>query len=153
MKLVELRIERLILDLTGESWALVLTAGGKQMTMSIGLLEGTAIDSALNQISSPRPLTADTALTAIRHLGADVSRVIIRDFRDGTFYATIEIRDSRGVVQDIDSRPSDAIAIAVRAKCPIFTTEKLLAEIAETEEEGRLTAKAMGTAGEKIGEA
>jgi len=153
MKLVELHIERLILDLTGESWALVLSAGDKQITMSIGLLEGTAIDAVLNQISSPRPLTADTALAAIRHLGADVSRVIIRDFRDGTFYATIEIRDGRGVVQDIDSRPSDAIAIAVRAKCPIFTTEKLLEEIAEKEEESRLTAKAMGTAGEKIGEA
>ncbi len=153
MKLIELRIERLVLDLTGESWALVLAGDGKQITMSIGLLEGTAIDSVLNQMTPPRPLTADTALSAIRHLGGEVSRIIIRDFRDGTFYATIEVRDARGVVQEIDSRPSDAIALAVRAKCPIVATERLLDDVAQKEEESRLTAKALGTAGEKIGEA
>lgn len=153
MKLIELRVERLVLDLTGESWALVLAGDGKQITMSIGLLEGTAIDSALNQVTSPRPLTADTALAMIRRTGSDISRVVIRDFREGTFYATIEMRDARGMVQEIDSRPSDAIALAVRAKCPIVATERLLNDVAQQEEESRLTAKALGTAGEKIGEA
>ena len=153
MKLIELAIERLFIDLSGENWVLILSGEGKNLAMSVGLLEGAAIDAALNQTKSPRPLTADTALISIRKLGGEINRVIIRDFKDGTYFATIELRDAAGILHEIDSRPSDAIALALRAKAGIFTVEGVLREFEKQEEEEKLTAKALGISGEKIGEA
>ena len=153
MKLIELTIERLFIDLSGENWVLILSGEGKNLAMSVGLLEGAAIDAALNQTKSPRPLTADTALISIRKLGGEINRVIIRDFKDSTYFATIELRDAAGILHEIDSRPSDAIALALRAKAGIFTVEGVLREFEKQEEEEKLTAKALGISGEKIGEA
>ena len=153
MKIIELTIERLFIDLSGENWVLILSGEGKNLAMSVGLLEGAAIDAALNQTKSPRPLTADTALISIRKLGGEINRVIIRDFKDGTYFATIELRDAAGILHEIDSRPSDAIALALRAKAGIFTVEGVLREFEKQEEEEKLTAKALGISGEKIGEA
>lgn len=153
MKLIELTIERLFIDLSGENWVMILSGEGKNLAMSVGLLEGAAIDAALNQTKSPRPLTPDTALLAIRNLGGEINRVIIRDFRNGTYFANIELRDAAGILHEIDSRPSDAIALALRAKAGIFAAEGVLKEFEKQEEEGKLTAKALGISGEKIGEA
>ena len=153
MKIIELAIERLFIDLSGENWVLILSGEGKNLAMSVGLLEGAAIDAALNQTKSPRPLTADTALISIRKLGGEINRVIIRDFKDSTYFATIELRDAAGILHEIDSRPSDAIALALRAKAGIFTVEGVLREFEKQEEEEKLTAKALGISGEKIGEA
>lgn len=153
MKLTELTIERLFIDLSGENWVLILSGEGKNLAMSVGLLEGAAIDAALNQTKPPRPLTADTALVAVRMLGGEINRVIISEFRDGTYFAIIELRDAGGRLHEIDSRPSDAIALALRAKAGIFAVEGVLKEFAKQEEEEKLTAKALGISGEKIGEA
>ena len=153
MKIIELAIERLFIDLSGENWVLILSGEGKNLAMSVGLLEGAAIDAALNQTKVPRPLTADTALTAIRRLGGEINRVIIREFKDGTYFATMELRDAAGVLHEIDSRPSDAIALALRAKAGIFAADGVLKEYEKQEEEEKLTAKALGISGEKIGEA
>ena len=153
MKIIELAIERLFIDLSGENWVLILSGEGKNLAMSVGLLEGAAIDAALNQTKVPRPLTADTALTAIRRLGGEINRVIIREFKDGTYFATMELRDAAGVLHEIDSRPSDAIALALRAKAGIFAAEGVLKEYEKQEEEEKLTAKALGISREKIGEA
>jgi len=153
MKIIELAIERLFIDLSGENWVLILSGEGKNLAMSVGLLEGAAIDAALNQTIVPRPLTADTALMAIRRLGGEINRVIIREFKDGTYFATMELRDAAGVLHEIDSRPSDAIALALRAEAGIFAAEGVLKEYEKQEEEEKLTAKALGISGEKIGEA
>lgn len=153
MKLIELTIERLFIDLSGENWVMILSGEGKDLAMSVGLLEGASIEAALNQTKTPRPLTADTALAAIRRLGGEINRVIIREFRDGAYFATMELRDAAGVLHEIDSRPSDAIALAIRAKAGIFAVEGVLKEFAKQEEEERLTARALGISGEKIGEA
>ena len=153
MKIIELAIERLFIDLSGENWVLIMSGEGKNLAMSVGLLEGAAIDAAVNQTKVPRPLTADTALTAIRRLGGEINRVIIREFKDGTYSATMELRDAAGVLHEIDSRPSDAIALALRAKAGIFAAEGVLKEYEKQEEEEKLTAKALGISGEKIGEA
>lgn len=153
MKLIELTIERLFIDLSGENWVMILSGEGKNLAMSVGLLEGASIEAALNQTKTPRPLTADTALAAIRRLGGEINRVIIREFRDGTYFAAMELRDVAGVLHEIDSRPSDAIALAMRAKAGIFAVEGVLKEFEKQEEKERLTAKALGISGEKIGEA
>ncbi len=153
MKIIELAIERLFIDLSGENWVLILSGEGKNLAMSVGLLEGAAIDAALNQTKVPRPLTADTALAAIRRLGGEINRVIIREFKDGTYFASMELRDAAGVLHEIDCRPSDAIALALRAKAGIFAAEGVLKEYEKQEEEEKLTAKALGISGEKIGEA
>lgn len=154
MKLIELTIDRLFIDISGENWVLLLISKDERsLAMSIGLLEGAAIDAVLNKTKPPRPLTADTALAMLHRAGGEISRVIIRDFKDGTYFAALEIRDRSGITQEIDSRPSDAIALAIRADAKIFTNEDVLKTAMNLEEEEKLTAKALGTSGEKIGEA
>lgn len=153
MKLIELSIERLFIDLSGENWVLILSGEEKSLVMSVGLLEGAAIDTVLNNTKPPRPLTADTALAALRQTGGDINRAIIREFKDSTYFAILEVRDTAGNLHEIDSRPSDAIALALRAKAGIFASETVLKEFEKQEQEEKLTAKAFGASGEKIGEA
>jgi bifunctional DNase/RNase len=83
-----------------------------------------AIAAALNGIPFPRPMTHDLLLNAIQALGGKVERVVITDLRDNTFYATIVLRDEKGV-KELDARPSDSIALALRAKAPIFLSPKV----------------------------
>jgi len=90
----------------------------------IGDAEAMAIAAALNGIPFPRPMTHDLLLNAIQALGGKVERVVITDLRDNTFYATIVLRDEKGI-KELDARPSDSIALALRAKAPIFLSPKV----------------------------
>lgn len=91
----------------------------------IGAVEAMAISMALNQVPFPRPMTHDLLLNVIRDMGGTVKRVEITDIEEGTFYAEI-IVETEGGTRQIDSRPSDAIALAVRAECPISVGEDVL---------------------------
>jgi hypothetical protein len=96
----------------------------KVLPVWVGLLEAHAIAVALEDIAMPRPLTHDLLRNICRQLGAEISYVIITDLRESTFYAEIHllISDKEMV---IDSRPSDAVALALRTAAPVFLTEKL----------------------------
>jgi bifunctional DNase/RNase len=96
----------------------------KVLRVWIGDAEAMAIAAALNGIPFPRPMTHDLLLNAIQALGGKVERVVITDLRDNTFYATIVLRDEKGV-KELDARPSDSIALALRAKAPIFLSPKV----------------------------
>ena len=85
----------------------------------IGPGEARAIELELRGVKPDRPLSHDLLLAAIRMAHGKVVQVIINDLQDATFYATIDIETPTGI-QHIDSRPSDAIALAVRAGCPVF---------------------------------
>ncbi|MGC8874394.1 MAG: bifunctional nuclease family protein [Chloroflexia bacterium] len=97
-----------------------------------------AIALEMQGVQMARPFTHDLLRSVIETLGAKVSRILVNDIRDNTFYARI-IFDMAGRYLEVDSRPSDAIALAVRVKCPIYIEESVLEQAGltmEEEEEG-----------------
>ena len=104
----------------------------------IGAAEARSIALQLEGTAPPRPLAHDLLLNCIQLGGAHVVRVVINDLQDGTYYATIDLDTPKGILH-IDARPSDAIAVAVRAHCPVFvdgTVEDELIELSEDESAG-----------------
>jgi uncharacterized protein len=93
----------------------------------IGQLETQAILIGMGEVEVPRPLTHDLLLSLLATLRAELLRIEIHDLRDGTFYARMILRtEGRELV--VDSRPSDAIGVAVRARCPVFIAESVIEE-------------------------
>ena len=101
-------------------------SGNRLLPIWIGITEGQAIAIRFSGIVLPRPLTHDLLLGAITTLGYAVEKVVVCDIKDNTFYARIRVV-KQGAALDLDSRPSDAIAVAVRAGCPIYVEEKVFA--------------------------
>ena len=101
-------------------------AGNRLLPIWIGITEGQAIAIRFSGIVLPRPLTHDLLLAAIKTLGYCVGRVVISDIKENTFYAKIHINKGNSAYT-LDSRPSDAIAVAVRAGCPVFVEDKVFA--------------------------
>ncbi|MDB4895365.1 MAG: hypothetical protein JWN15_1627 [Firmicutes bacterium] len=107
------------------------------LVMEVGLLEGRAVAMEAEGVKAPRPLTHDLLLQVIESLGASVAEVQIREFRDKTFFANLVLVQPDGNRLELDARPSDAIAVALRAGAPIFATEEVIASAGmEEEEEG-----------------
>ncbi len=100
--------------------------GSRLLPIWIGITEGQAIAIRFSGIVLPRPLTHDLMLAAVKQLGWEVSRVVVSDIKENTFYARIAVTDGKKT-EFLDSRPSDAIAVAVRAGCPIFVDESVFA--------------------------
>ncbi|MCS7224606.1 MAG: bifunctional nuclease family protein [Armatimonadetes bacterium] len=98
--------------------------GNRALRVLIGESEARAILHALRGIQPPRPITHDLLKTVIRALGGKVERVTITDLRENTFYATVALTGPKGPIE-VDSRPSDAIALALRTQAPIFLSSKL----------------------------
>ena len=98
--------------------------GNRLLPIWIGITEGQAIAIRFSGIVLPRPLTHDLLLAAIQQLGFEVKRVVVSDIKENTFYARIHVSDGKKNVA-LDSRPSDAIAVAVRAGCPIMVHESV----------------------------
>lgn len=92
----------------------------------VGPPEANAINIAMEGIQLPRPITHDLMKAILDELNARVERVVISDLKDETYYAQIHLRTAGGE-RDIDARPSDAIALALRAKAPIFMSEEVAA--------------------------
>ncbi len=84
-----------------------------------------AISDEIEKIASPRPMTHDLARNLIHHLNAELERVVINDLKDDTFHAILRLRQN-GEAISVDARPSDAIALALRADCPIYVSEHVL---------------------------
>jgi uncharacterized protein len=109
---------------------------GRVLPILIGGPEASAIHSALEGIVPPRPLTHDLAVTVFEALGATLEKVLITEVREHTFFAELHFRTPTGQTV-VSSRPSDAIALAVRTDTPIFAEESLLDEAGvEAPEEG-----------------
>lgn len=113
--------------------------GHKLLPIWIGPSEAKAIALELEGARPSRPLSHDLLLSAIGLIQGKIARVVINDLQDSTFYATIDI-DTPAGMKHIDSRPSDAIAVAVRAKCPVFVDGAVedslieMSEVVNTEE-------------------
>ena len=93
--------------------------------MAIGLAEATGIAVPLQGVTPPRPLTHDLFLTLFGRLKVALTRVVINDLRDDVYYATVYLTAGGGAEFQLDSRPSDAIALAIRAKVPVFVEDRV----------------------------
>lgn len=100
----------------------------RRIPVVIGTFEAQAIVVAIQDIASNRPLTHDLFRHAIIALGGHLEKVVIAELNEGIFYSTLHIQREDGRVEQLDSRTSDALALAVRFKAPIYTTEKILDE-------------------------
>ncbi len=111
----------------GGTYALLLKEvyGVRRLPVLIGTFEAQSIALELEGIKPPRPLTHDLLKSVIDHLGGTVIEVQITDLRENTFYGKIIIETS-GLTSEIDSRPSDAIALAVRVGVPIYVNEEVM---------------------------
>ena len=133
MKNIELNISALNASTTSAgNFVMVLQEINsiRRLPIIIGLQEAQSIAVALEQMQPVRPLTHDLFLTTIQLLKANLEYVKICSIKDSTFISVIVIKDSNQKIIEIDSRTSDAIALAIRQKCPIFISENLLAELA-----------------------
>lgn len=101
--------------------------GFRFLPIWIGAPEATSIAFALQGVAMPRPLTHDLLRNVLADLSIGVERIVVTELREGTFYAEIELIQNGHTVK-VSSRPSDAIALAVRATVPIFAEESVLAE-------------------------
>ena len=102
--------------------------GERYLPIWIGAVEATAIAFALQGVEPPRPLTHDLMRDLLAGLHVAVQRIVVTELRDGTFYAEIHLSSNGGEPIAVSSRPSDAIALAVRVQVPIFADESVLTE-------------------------
>ena len=128
--MIKVQVEILGLSSTpsaGGAYAILLKEvyGNRRLPIIIGAFEAQAIALEIEGIKPPRPLTHDLLKNIIDNLGASVQEVVIDELRDNTFFAKI-ILEVSSLTNDIDSRPSDAIAIAVRTQSPIFVNEEVM---------------------------
>jgi bifunctional DNase/RNase len=101
--------------------------GERYLPIWIGAAEAAAIALSLQGVVTPRPMTHDLLKTILEDLGVTVSRIVVTELREGTFYAQLDMARN-GDSLEVSSRPSDAIALAVRMAIPIFANEDVLAE-------------------------
>jgi bifunctional DNase/RNase len=127
VKTVEARVNGLILEHKTQQNIVILreTEGERILPIWIGSGEAQAIRRILSEEAFPRPLTHDLIHIVIEGLKAKITRVVIADLRENTFYASIFV-EREGEVLSIDARPSDSIALALRSKAPIYVNEDLL---------------------------
>jgi len=132
---VEMKVWKLALDDRTDTPVVILQemSGSRILPIWIGKGEARAIAMELASQKFQRPLTHDLLKTVIEGLGAKIRKVCIEDLKNNTFYAKIFIEKDDEIV-GIDARPSDSIALALRAKSPIFLAEELLREQPDTDE-------------------
>ena len=130
--LVEVELARIVISETSDQQVILLRERAephRSFPIIIGIFEAVAIDRKLKATRTPRPLTHDLLDRVIRELGGALERIVVSDLRENTFFARLEIA-AGGRTVSVDSRPSDAIALAVRAEVPIFVAEKVFAQAA-----------------------
>ena len=127
---VQMELSRIFIREMTDMQIIELTevGGDRTFPIVIGLPEAFAIERRLKGIEIPRPQTHELLASVIRHMGGRLSSIIINDLRDGTFFAKLIVeQDSREV--EIDSRPSDAIALGVAESVPIYVAEGVLDQV------------------------
>ncbi len=134
--MVPMELSKIIITETSDHQIIVLKEreGQRSFPIVIGLHEAWAIDRAVKGIATPRPLTHDLISNIIEGLNAGVVRIVINDLRNNTFYAKI-ILQQNGSTIEVDSRPSDAIALAMQKSTPIFVAKKVLEEVCKSEDD------------------
>lgn len=136
-ELVPMSIKGLMLDPVSNSPIVVLKDENEKFFLPIwvGIFEANAIALQLENVSTPRPMTHDLLRNMISELNATVTRIVINDLRDSTFFAQIGLITG-GKTLELDARPSDAIALALRTEAPIFVAQSVLEQAQTITPEG-----------------
>ena len=131
-QMVEMELYKIRIDERKDIQTIVLKEknGKRLLSIGIGIPEVNAIKMRISGIKPPRPLTHDLLRNTIHHLGADVDKVIIDKLEFNTFYAKIILKTDHNQIKEIDARPSDSIALALRTEAPIFAAEEVLRMVA-----------------------
>lgn len=143
---IEMRVGGLTLDPVTKTPIVILKDEENKLNLPIwiGLMEATAMATELEGIKMARPMTHDLLRHMIAELGGEIELIEVTELRDNTYYASISLKVG-GKKVAIDSRPSDAISLALRAKCPIFVAKEVLEassvlhQLEETQEETNLS--------------
>jgi uncharacterized protein len=124
---VEVKIRGLMMDpVTNMPIVILKDVGGSSvLPIWVGIYEANAIALEIEKVSTPRPMTHDLLKNVLSGLETRVNRVVVNDLKEDTFYARIWL-EKNGETLSIDSRPSDALALALRVDCPIFVEEEVL---------------------------
>jgi uncharacterized protein len=142
VRLIEMVVESVRVHMLSSQHVVILKESERDryLPIWIGSSEANAIAMRLQGLSAERPLTHDLMVTVLRELGATLSRVVVTHVTDGTFHARLYLETAGGDESDVDSRTSDAIAVAVRTGSPIYVDERVLDEAGvepdSTEEDG-----------------
>ena len=125
----QMKVDKLGIDLLTHDPVVILKDldGKRFLPILIGPFEATSIALALEGAPVPRPLSHDLMRTLLESLEARLEQVVIHDIRESTFFAKLIVR-TNGDVQEIDARPSDGIALALRMQAPIFVSDKIVLE-------------------------
>jgi hypothetical protein len=125
-----MELRRIIINEVHDQQVIVLKEvdGDRSFPIVIGVFEANSIERRVRGLPSPRPLTHDLLASVIESLGGEVQDIFISDLRDHTYFAKLRIRHD-GELVEVDCRPSDAIAVAVTVKAPIYVSEEVLSEI------------------------
>jgi len=124
---IEMTIKGLMVDPVTNMPIVVLrdVKGERILPIWVGIFEANAIALQIENVTTPRPMTHDLLRNVIHDLKGTVERIVVTDLKDNTFYAVIYLRVG-GEIVAVDSRPSDAIALALRARAPIFVEESVI---------------------------
>jgi bifunctional DNase/RNase len=124
---VEMKIRGLVMDPVTNMPIVILKDVGGQSVLPIwvGIYEANAIALEIEKVTTPRPMTHDLLKNLLLGLETHVQKVVVSELRDDTFYALIWL-ERNGEMMSIDSRPSDALALALRVDCPIFVEDEVL---------------------------
>lgn len=129
---VQMTLSRIIISEINDQQVIYLQEvdGDRTFPILIGIFEATSIDRRVKDFQSPRPLTHDLLVNTVEQLGAELDSVIISELREHTYYAKLRVRHD-GELTEIDSRPSDAIAVAVTCDppLPIYVSEDVLDDV------------------------
>jgi bifunctional DNase/RNase len=122
-------LKRIIINEINDQQIIILREvdGERAFPIVIGMFEAISIDRRVKGTQWPRPMTHDLIVNMVNELGGDLQDIYINDLRDHTYFAQIRVRRDGELVQ-VDCRPSDAIAVAVTAKVPIYVAESVLEE-------------------------
>jgi len=125
--MIPLKVHGVLVDPNTDTQIVVLRdeTNADVLPIWVGTAEGTSIRLALEGIVPPRPMSHDLITSLTDHLGMTISHVVVTDVKNNTYYATVHLH-AHGLERTVDARPSDAIAVALRAKCPIYVTQDVL---------------------------
>ncbi len=125
--MVEMKVEGLVFDPLTNTPIIILkdTKGDKSLPIWVGYPEATAIALQMESVVTPRPMTHDLIRNILAGMRVNVVHICVNYLKDNTFYGVIKLDTADGII-DVDSRPSDAIAVALRVEAPIYVTNKVL---------------------------
>lgn len=133
MAIVEMELNKIRIDENRGEQIIVLKEkkGERLLPIVIGIMEVAAIKMKVSGLTPPRPMTHDLLHNTIKQLGAKINKIVITKLEENTFFAKLVLQVN-GKFEEVDARPSDSIALSVRAKAPIFVEEEVLDKVSST---------------------